>query len=60
MFSYDFEFTAGPLEENKKLEKMMTEKIMILQVGCCINKNFQCADKRLLADKTEAGWLRNI
>ena len=60
MVSYDFEFAAGLLEENDKLERAMTEKITILQVGCCINNNFLCAHKRLLADRTEAGWLRNI
>ena len=60
-YFYDFEFVAGLLEENEKLETTMTEKIMILQVGCCINNNFPCADKRLLADRAEASWLlRNI
>ena len=49
MFSYDFEFFAGLLEENEKLERTMIENIMILQVGCCINNNFPCAYKRLLA-----------
>ena len=61
LFSYDFEFFAGLLEENEKLERAMTENIMILQVGCCINNNFPCAYKRLLADRAEASWLlRNI
>ena len=49
MFSYDFEFFAGLLEENEKLERTMIENIMILQVGCCINNSFPCAYKRLLA-----------
>ena len=60
LFCYDFEFVAGLLEENEKLERTMTEKI-ILQVGCRINNNFPCADKRLLANRAEASWLlRNI
>ena len=59
-FAYDFEFVAGLFEENEKLERTMTEKIMILQVGC-INNNFPFADKRLLGDRAEARWLlRNI
>ena len=61
LFSYDFEFAAGLLEENEKLERMMTEKMMVLHVGCCINNHFPCTDKRLLADRDEASWLlRNI
>ena len=62
LFSYDFEFVAGLLEENKKLVRMMTKKIIILKVDCCINNSFPCADKRLLAyDRAEASLLlRNI
>ena len=54
MFSYDFEFVASLLEENEKLERTLTQKLMILQVGGCINNNFPCANKRLLADRAEA------
>ena len=48
MFSYAFEFVAGLIEVNEKMERTMTKEIMILQVRCCINNNFPYADKRLL------------
>ena len=52
-FCHDFEFVAGLLEENEKLERTMTEKVIILRVGCCIkNKVQQFAHRRLLADQS--------
>ena len=51
-FCYDFEFVAGLLEENEKLERTMTEKVIILRVGCCIKNKVPCAQWRLLADQS--------